>query len=239
MRDPHTKESRGFGFVKMVTPDGARAAKDGLSGETHNGRTLSIEMARRDRPRTPTPGKYYGPPKRGKYWIKLIGSGRSQTVQMISVVVAAVEDGMVTVVTVTAIAMEIVTTTEATDVVMIIMADDEVMEEAEIATMTVATTAVAVGNGAETIMATHPEASIDMVVEAEVADVKIAMAAVEMTVVEVAVATMSVSRAVLLHLLQEAMRQAVKIVVPAPTTTVVITAESYCRISANMIRSRA
>ncbi|KAF2476587.1 RNA-binding domain-containing protein [Lindgomyces ingoldianus] len=67
MRDPHTKESRGFGFVKMVTSDGADAAKDGLQGEVHQGRTLSIEKARRARPRTPTPGKYYGPPKRGEF----------------------------------------------------------------------------------------------------------------------------------------------------------------------------
>lgn len=66
MRDPHTKESRGFGFVKMVTSDQAEAAKEGLQGETIEGRTLSIEKARRARPRTPTPGKYFGPPKRGK-----------------------------------------------------------------------------------------------------------------------------------------------------------------------------
>jgi hypothetical protein len=66
MRDPHTKESRGFGFVKMVTSDQADAAKDGLQGEVIEGRTLSIEKARRSRPRTPTPGKYFGPPKRGK-----------------------------------------------------------------------------------------------------------------------------------------------------------------------------
>ncbi|KAI0016731.1 RNA-binding domain-containing protein [Xylariomycetidae sp. FL0641] len=64
MKDPHTKESRGFGFVKMVTSDQADAAKDGLQGEVVEGRTLSIEKARRARPRTPTPGKYFGPPKR-------------------------------------------------------------------------------------------------------------------------------------------------------------------------------
>ncbi|KAK8135881.1 RNA-binding protein [Apiospora sp. TS-2023a] len=64
MKDPHTKESRGFGFVKMVTSDQADAAKDGLQGEVIDGRTLSIEKARRARPRTPTPGKYFGPPKR-------------------------------------------------------------------------------------------------------------------------------------------------------------------------------
>lgn len=66
MRDPHTRESRGFGFVKMQTSDQADAAKNGLNGETIEGRTLSIEKARRSRPRTPTPGKYFGPPKRGK-----------------------------------------------------------------------------------------------------------------------------------------------------------------------------
>lgn len=65
MTDPHTKESRGFGFVKMVTAEQADAAKEGLQGEVIEGRTLSIEKARRSRPRTPTPGKYFGPPKRG------------------------------------------------------------------------------------------------------------------------------------------------------------------------------
>ncbi|TKA82961.1 hypothetical protein B0A55_01540 [Friedmanniomyces simplex] len=64
MRDPHTRESRGFGFVKMTTAEGADSAKDGLQGEVYEGRTLSIEKARRARPRTPTPGKYFGPPKR-------------------------------------------------------------------------------------------------------------------------------------------------------------------------------
>ncbi|KAK8001388.1 hypothetical protein PG991_013610 [Apiospora marii] len=60
MKDPHTKESRGFGFVKMVTSDQADAAKDGLQGEVIDGRTLSIEKARRARPRTPTPAKSEG-----------------------------------------------------------------------------------------------------------------------------------------------------------------------------------
>ncbi|KAK5995830.1 putative RNA-binding protein C25G10.01 [Cladobotryum mycophilum] len=64
MRDPHTKESRGFGFVKMVTSEQAEAAREGLQGEVVEGRTMSIEKARRARPRTPTPGKYFGPPKR-------------------------------------------------------------------------------------------------------------------------------------------------------------------------------
>lgn len=65
MRDPHTHDSRGFGFVKMVTAEDAERAREALQGEVIEGRTLSIEKARRARPRTPTPGKYYGPPKRG------------------------------------------------------------------------------------------------------------------------------------------------------------------------------
>ncbi|KAL8714884.1 MAG: hypothetical protein Q9220_001397 [cf. Caloplaca sp. 1 TL-2023] len=67
MKDPHTQESRGFGFVKMVTSEQADAAKEGLQGENIEGRTLSIEKARRSRPRTPTPGKYFGPPKRDDF----------------------------------------------------------------------------------------------------------------------------------------------------------------------------
>lgn len=75
MLDPHTKESRGFGFVKMATLEHADAAKEGLQGEVFEGRTLSIEKARRSRPRTPTPGKYFGPPKRGRViCIKLLTS---------------------------------------------------------------------------------------------------------------------------------------------------------------------
>ncbi|KAF8539542.1 hypothetical protein BDD12DRAFT_917394 [Trichophaea hybrida] len=67
MLDPHTKESRGFGFVKMSTLEQADGAKEGLQGESFEGRTLSIEKARRSRPRTPTPGKYFGPPKRDDF----------------------------------------------------------------------------------------------------------------------------------------------------------------------------
>jgi len=67
MRDPHSRESRGFGFVNMATAQEADAAKEGLQGEIYEGRTLSIEKAKRAKPRVPTPGKYFGPPKRGKF----------------------------------------------------------------------------------------------------------------------------------------------------------------------------
>lgn len=96
MKDPHTQESRGFGFVKMVTPEQADAAKEGLQGEVFEGRTLSIEKARRARPRTPTPGKYFGPPKRGQstmllYVPKLTGSKMTISVALLAVTMTAVE----------------------------------------------------------------------------------------------------------------------------------------------------
>ncbi|KZV74096.1 RNA-binding domain-containing protein [Peniophora sp. CONT] len=65
MYDPHSRESRGFGFVTMESAEEADAAITALNGTDFQGRTLSIEKARRGRARTPTPGRYYGPPKRG------------------------------------------------------------------------------------------------------------------------------------------------------------------------------
>lgn len=64
MRDPHTHESRGFGFVTMESAPEADAAIAALNGQDFFGKTLAIEKARRGRARTPTPGRYYGPPKR-------------------------------------------------------------------------------------------------------------------------------------------------------------------------------
>ncbi|KIY61067.1 RNA-binding domain-containing protein [Cylindrobasidium torrendii FP15055 ss-10] len=62
--DPHTRDSRGFGFVTMESSEEADAAIAALNGTMIGDRTISIEKARRGRARTPTPGKYYGPPKR-------------------------------------------------------------------------------------------------------------------------------------------------------------------------------
>ncbi|GLB43728.1 putative related to transformer-2 protein homolog [Lyophyllum shimeji] len=64
MYDPHTRESRGFGFVTMETTEEADAAITALNGTDLMGKTLNVEKARRGRARTPTPGRYYGPPKR-------------------------------------------------------------------------------------------------------------------------------------------------------------------------------
>ncbi|UZJ53212.1 hypothetical protein CBS101457_002532 [Exobasidium rhododendri] len=65
MYDPHSREPRGFAFVTMDGPEAAEAAIAGMSGVDLQGRTLSVQKARRGRARTPTPGRYFGPPKAG------------------------------------------------------------------------------------------------------------------------------------------------------------------------------
>ena len=83
MYDPHTRESRGFGFVTMETAEEADAAITALNATEIMGKIVTVEkvtrlcsafgrhanyhwnsQARRGRARTPTPGRYYGPPKR-------------------------------------------------------------------------------------------------------------------------------------------------------------------------------
>ncbi|KAI9569548.1 hypothetical protein HD554DRAFT_542755 [Boletus coccyginus] len=67
MYDPHTRESRGFGFVTMETGEEADAAITALNATEIMGKIVTVEKARRGRARTPTPGRYYGPPKRHDY----------------------------------------------------------------------------------------------------------------------------------------------------------------------------
>ncbi|KAH9810565.1 hypothetical protein DFH28DRAFT_1097863 [Melampsora americana] len=64
MRDPNTKEIRGFGFVTLESAEEAEAAMAALNGLDFLRKVLCVEKARRGRARTPTPGQYHGPPKR-------------------------------------------------------------------------------------------------------------------------------------------------------------------------------
>jgi RNA recognition motif len=43
MYDPHTRESRGFGFVTMETAEEAEAAIAGLNATEINGKTMNVE----------------------------------------------------------------------------------------------------------------------------------------------------------------------------------------------------
>ncbi|KAJ3721199.1 hypothetical protein C8R42DRAFT_696652 [Lentinula raphanica] len=62
--DPHTRESRLFGFVTMETVEEADAAVTALNATELLGKVITVVRARRGRARTPTPGKYHGPSKR-------------------------------------------------------------------------------------------------------------------------------------------------------------------------------
>ncbi|KAL0564579.1 hypothetical protein V5O48_017463, partial [Marasmius crinis-equi] len=62
--DPHTRESRLFGFVTMETAEEAEAAVTALNATDFMGKVITVAKARRGRARTPTPGRYHGPSKR-------------------------------------------------------------------------------------------------------------------------------------------------------------------------------
>ncbi|KAN0065575.1 hypothetical protein ACQY0O_001440 [Thecaphora frezii] len=64
MYDPHSREPRGFAFVTFDKPEEADAAIAALNGTDFMGRRMTVDKARRGRARTPTPGRYFGPPKR-------------------------------------------------------------------------------------------------------------------------------------------------------------------------------
>ena len=48
MYDPHTKDSRGFGFVMMMNPEGAARAIDELSGKEFMGKVMTVAHVRID-----------------------------------------------------------------------------------------------------------------------------------------------------------------------------------------------
>jgi transformer-2 protein len=60
VRDPHTKECRGFAFVKLASLEAAEAAMSTENGITICGRQLNVERARRNGPHEKTPGQYLG-----------------------------------------------------------------------------------------------------------------------------------------------------------------------------------
>ncbi|KLT43092.1 RNA-binding domain-containing protein, partial [Cutaneotrichosporon oleaginosum] len=60
MLDPHTQESRGFGFVMFETSTEAENAITEFSGKELEGRVVTVTHAKRGRARTPTPGRYHG-----------------------------------------------------------------------------------------------------------------------------------------------------------------------------------
>ncbi|KAL1569104.1 serine/arginine-rich splicing factor SR45a-like isoform X2 [Salvia divinorum] len=69
VRDPHSKEFRGFAFVTMETTKDAEHCIQNLNRSVMEGRLITVEKAKRKRGRTPTPGQYEGlKNKRGNGW---------------------------------------------------------------------------------------------------------------------------------------------------------------------------
>jgi RNA recognition motif-containing protein len=46
MRDPHSHDSRGFGFVTMESPEEAEAAITALNAVEYMGKAITVEKAR-------------------------------------------------------------------------------------------------------------------------------------------------------------------------------------------------
>lgn len=65
MRDPHTRDSRGFAFVSFEDLKCADNARESLNQTEFMGKMLVIDRAKRGAARVPTPGHYYGPIRRG------------------------------------------------------------------------------------------------------------------------------------------------------------------------------
>ena len=66
-RDPREHFFRGFVFVTMQTHEDANKAIEELRGQTFHGKAFHVNLAKRNRSRTPTPGQFMGL-KKGQYF---------------------------------------------------------------------------------------------------------------------------------------------------------------------------
>ena len=63
--DKFTGQSRGFGFVEMSTPEEAKAAITALNGTQMDGRSLTVNEAKPQEPRSGGGGNRFGSGRRG------------------------------------------------------------------------------------------------------------------------------------------------------------------------------
>eukprot|EP00638_Chattonella_subsalsa_P008647 CAMPEP_0117760056 /NCGR_PEP_ID=MMETSP0947-20121206/16371_1 /TAXON_ID=44440 /ORGANISM="Chattonella subsalsa, Strain CCMP2191" /LENGTH=163 /DNA_ID=CAMNT_0005580611 /DNA_START=416 /DNA_END=907 /DNA_ORIENTATION=- len=61
MKDPVTRESRGFAFITYRDSQDAKDAQRKMDGANINGRSMRVEFSRRKRGHPKTPGFYAGP----------------------------------------------------------------------------------------------------------------------------------------------------------------------------------
>ena len=60
IRDPYTRQSRGFAFVTFRSAAHAQVAAQKLDKSELLGRTVGVQISRRGRARNKTPGRYLG-----------------------------------------------------------------------------------------------------------------------------------------------------------------------------------
>ena len=61
VREPFSKESRGFGFITFESTKAAQEALDNMNKTEIDGKVLNVEVSKRSKPHKPTPGVYLGP----------------------------------------------------------------------------------------------------------------------------------------------------------------------------------
>ena len=61
VREPFSKESRGFGFVSFESKKCAQDALDNLNKSEIDGKNINVEVSKRNKAHKPTPGVYLGP----------------------------------------------------------------------------------------------------------------------------------------------------------------------------------
>lgn len=76
--DPHSGNNRGFGFISFSDEALANKAIVEVNDKEVLGRRVRVEHARRARPRSPTPGEYYGPSYAGNRGKERDGSSRGR-----------------------------------------------------------------------------------------------------------------------------------------------------------------
>ena len=61
IKEPHSKENRGFGFVTYDSAKDAQKAINEINNTCINGKEIKVEISKRSKPHKPTPGVYLGP----------------------------------------------------------------------------------------------------------------------------------------------------------------------------------
>jgi transformer-2 protein len=61
VKDPFTKESRGFAFITYEKNSQALESIKQMNGQEFSGRQIAVEISKRNKERTSTPGIYLGP----------------------------------------------------------------------------------------------------------------------------------------------------------------------------------